>query len=157
MEIPSSKGSNPTFSVIGSDVTVSGDIDASVDLHVDGRVEGDIRCATLVQGNSSTIKGAVNAEEARIAGRVEGSITAEELIVEASAKIAGDVTYEKLSIASGGQVEGSFRHKSSGTLRKEDARAKSANGSAAEDDDTQDSIFGKESEAPAAVSAAKAG
>jgi hypothetical protein len=30
------------------------------------------------------------------------------------------VTYEKLSIAPGGHVEGSFRHKSSGTLKKED-------------------------------------
>lgn len=122
MAIPSSADNRSTFSVIGSDVTVTGDIDASVDLHVDGRVEGDIRCATLVQSGNSTIKGAVSAEQARIAGRVEGSIAAKELIVEASAKVIGDVTYEKLSIATGGHVEGSFRHKSAGTLKKEDPK-----------------------------------
>ncbi|MGP1283122.1 MAG: bactofilin family protein [Parasphingopyxis sp.] len=122
MAIPSSADNRSTFSVIGSDVTVTGDIDASVDLHVDGRVEGDIRCATLVQAGNSTIKGAVSAEQARIAGRVEGSIAAKELIVEASAKVIGDVTYEKLSIATGGHVEGSFRHKSAGTLKKEEPK-----------------------------------
>lgn len=122
MAMPSSADNRSTFSVIGSDVTVSGDIDASVDLHVDGRIEGDIRCATLIQASNSTIKGAISAEQARIAGRVEGSITAKELIVEASAKVIGDVTYEKLSIETGGHVEGSFRHKSAGTLQKDDPK-----------------------------------
>lgn len=122
MAIPSSADNRSTFSVIGSDVTVTGDIDASVDLHVDGRIEGDIRCATLVQANNSTVKGNISAEQARIAGRVEGSITAKELIVEASAKVIGDVTYEKLSIETGGHVEGSFRHKSAGTLKKDDPK-----------------------------------
>ena len=28
---------NSTFSVIGSDVTITGDISASVDLHIDGK------------------------------------------------------------------------------------------------------------------------
>jgi cytoskeletal protein CcmA (bactofilin family) len=122
MAIPSSADNRSTFSVIGSDVTVTGDIDASVDLHVDGRIEGDIRCATLVQASNSTVKGAISAEQARIAGRVEGSITAKELIVEATAKVIGDVTYEKLSIETGGHVEGSFRHKSAGTLKKDDPK-----------------------------------
>lgn len=31
-----------TFSVIGADVVITGNISAKVDLHVDGRVEGDI-------------------------------------------------------------------------------------------------------------------
>ena len=122
MAIPSSSDNRSTFSVIGSDVTVTGDIDASVDLHVDGRVEGDIRCATLVQAANSTVKGAISAEQARVAGRVEGSIMAKELIVESSAKVIGDVTYEKLSIEAGGHVEGSFRHKSAGTLKKEEPK-----------------------------------
>jgi cytoskeletal protein CcmA (bactofilin family) len=122
MAIPSSSTNSSTFSVIGSDVTVSGDIDATVDLHVDGRVEGDIRCATLVQGPNSMIQGGISAEQARISGSVEGAITAKELIIEASAKVVGDVTYEKLSIAPGGHVEGSFRHKSSGTLKKEEPK-----------------------------------
>lgn len=99
------------FSILGGDVTVTGNISASVDLHVDGKVEGDISCAALVQGPESRIKGHVTATSARLAGLVEGSITAEELIIESSARITGDVTYERITIAAGGQVEGRFAHK----------------------------------------------
>ena len=36
-----------TFSVLGTDVTITGDIEASADLHVDGTVKGDLSCASL--------------------------------------------------------------------------------------------------------------
>lgn len=100
------------FSIIGGDVSVSGDIEASVDLHIDGKVEGDIRCAALVQGSESRIKGHVSARSARIGGLIEGSLTAEELVVEATARITGDVTYDVISIATGGQIEGRMSHAS---------------------------------------------
>ena len=75
------------FSLIGGDVTISGNVTASVDLHVDGVVEGDISCAALVQGAESRIIGHVTAQSARLAGLVDGSITAEELVVERSASV----------------------------------------------------------------------
>src|SRR3546814_16618015 len=56
-----------TFSILGSDVVVTGNVAASVDLHVDGKIEGDLKCANLVQGEASEIKGAVTAETAKIA------------------------------------------------------------------------------------------
>ncbi|MDZ4138248.1 MAG: polymer-forming cytoskeletal protein, partial [Erythrobacter sp.] len=64
--------SGSTFSVIGADVVIKGDINATADLHVDGTIEGDIKCASLVQGESSSISGAVTAESARMAGKVNG-------------------------------------------------------------------------------------
>jgi len=92
-------------------VTITGNIAASVDLHVDGAVEGDISCAALVQGADSRITGHVTARTARLAGLVDGSITAEELIVESSARITGDIAYERITIEAGGRVEGRFTHK----------------------------------------------
>ncbi len=103
------------FSILGSDVVIKGDVEAKVDLHIDGRVDGDISCAALVQGTESRIKGHVTARTARIAGTVEGSVTAEELVVEASARITGDVTYQTISIAAGGQIDGKLTHKDPGT------------------------------------------
>lgn len=102
---------NSTFSVLGSDITVKGDIEASADLHIDGTVEGDIACASLVQGETSTIVGGVTAELARLAGTVKGSITARELVILRSAKITGDVFYDALTIEQGAQVEGRFAHR----------------------------------------------
>ena len=100
--------SGSTFSVIGADVVIKGDIAASADLHVDGTIEGDIKCASLVQGESSAIHGGVVAESARLAGRVTGSITARELVILKSAVIEGDVHYDALTIEQGAQVDGRF-------------------------------------------------
>lgn len=97
---------NAPFSIVGGDVIVRGDIEASVDLHIDGRVDGDVSCAALVQGPESHIKGHVSAKSARIGGTIDGSITAIDLIVEASARITGNVSYQTISIATGGQIEG---------------------------------------------------
>lgn len=105
---------NAPFSIIGGDVTINGDIKASVDLHIDGVIEGDITCAALVQGADSRIKGHVSAKTARIGGLVEGSISAEELIVEASARITGDVSYERINIATGGLIDGKMTHLAAG-------------------------------------------
>ena len=99
---------NSTFSVIGADVTIKGDISASVDLHIDGKVEGDIKCASLVQGEGSAIQGGVVAETARMSGSVVGSITAKELVILKSARIQGDVHYDALTIEQGAQVDGRF-------------------------------------------------
>ena len=100
-----------TFSVLGSDLSITGDIKASADLHIDGNVEGDIACSNLVQGETSTVSGNVEAESARLAGTVRGSITARELVILKTAKITGDVFYDALTIEQGAQVEGRFAHR----------------------------------------------
>jgi len=97
-----------TFSVIGADVAIRGDIEASADLHVDGAVVGDLVCASLVQGESSRIEGAISADTARLAGTVRGSITVRELVILKTARIEGDVHYEALTIEQGAQVDGKF-------------------------------------------------
>jgi len=116
-----SKTMSSTFSVIGSDITIKGDVSATADLHIDGRVEGDIQCASLVQGEASTIQGKIEAETARLAGVVKGSISARELVVLQTARIEGDVHYEALTIEQGASVEGHF-----GMRGKKDGAAKAA-------------------------------
>ncbi|PLK27183.1 polymer-forming cytoskeletal protein [Novosphingobium sp. TH158] len=100
-----------TFSVLGADVSIKGDISAKADLHIDGHVDGDIACTSLVQGETSEITGAVTAETARLAGRVRGSITAGQLVILKTARIEGDVFYDALTIEQGATVEGKFAHR----------------------------------------------
>ena len=100
--------SGSTFSVIGADVIITGNIKASADLHIDGSILGDITCASLVQGEKSTINGVVTAETARLAGKVTGSIAAKELVILKPARIEGDVHYDALTIEQGAEVDGRF-------------------------------------------------
>ena len=104
-----------TFSVFGPDIAITGDVKASADLHIDGRIEGDIVCQALVQGEGSEIVGAICAQSARLAGVVRGSIDAGHLIILKSARINGDVSYDALTIEQGAEVEGRFAHRSNST------------------------------------------
>src|SRR4029079_5055876 len=107
----SSSMSGSTFSILGADLTIKGDLVARADLHIDGRVEGDLACAALVQGESGVIEGALRAESARLAGTVTGSVDAGTLVILRTARIEGDVAYETLTIEQGAQVEGKLSPK----------------------------------------------
>jgi cytoskeletal protein CcmA (bactofilin family) len=100
-----------TFSVLGPDITIDGDLKATADLHLDGKIAGDISCAALIQGEGSEVSGMVVAESARVAGRIKGSITAGVLTILKTARIEGDVTYGALTIEEGAQVDGKFSHR----------------------------------------------
>ncbi len=95
-----------SMSIIGKDVTITGNLSAVGDIHLDGAVEGDIACAALTLGATGRVKGHIAAGKAQIAGQVEGFVNAGELSVEASARILGDMTYDNVSIAVGAQVDG---------------------------------------------------
>ncbi|MBN8806977.1 MAG: polymer-forming cytoskeletal protein [Sphingomonas sp.] len=98
------------FSVLGADVVVTGNVRATADLHVEGRIEGDVDCGNLVLGAEATIKGQVRGETARLAGAIEGSVAIRQLTIEASARITGDVEYEAISIENGARIDGHLRH-----------------------------------------------
>lgn len=104
-----------SFSVLGADIKVTGNIHATEDLHIDGSVDGDIHCGSLVQGEASAVTGAIEADSARLAGSVEGSITAKTLVILKTARIAGDVYYDTLTIEQGATVEGKFAQRAHGS------------------------------------------
>lgn len=98
------------FSVLGPDVVLTGNLKATADFHIEGRIEGDVDCGNLVLGADATVKGQVRADSARLAGTVEGSVAIRQLTVEASGRITGDVEYETIAMENGAQIDGHLRH-----------------------------------------------
>ncbi len=105
------KNDKTAMSMIGADIIVTGNIEAKVDLHIEGRVNGDVRCATLILGESSTVTGKIFADRVRVSGAVDGAIETKDLAVEATARVTGDITYDRLRVANGGVLEGQMRRK----------------------------------------------
>ena len=103
---PPKPGKPGDLSFIGPEVVISGDLATTGQVHVDGRIDGHVRCAQLIQGTSGIIAGDIAAEEARIAGLVQGTVSAATVIVEASGRVNGDVSYDTISIAAGAQIDG---------------------------------------------------
>src|SRR5580698_6181698 len=73
-----------TPAIISSDITVNGNLISSGEIRVDGRVEGDIRCATLSVGDEASIHGEIVTEQATIRGRVLGTIRARKILLAPS-------------------------------------------------------------------------
>lgn len=108
------RGATSTFSVVGPDVVIRGNIEAAADLHVDGRVVGNIACASLIMGEASSVEGEILAESARIAGSVTGAVCVRDLVVLRGAQVQGDVSYDTISIEQGAAVNGRFAPRSAG-------------------------------------------
>jgi cytoskeletal protein CcmA (bactofilin family) len=103
-----SRTNEPSFSVLGADIVLRGTLHADADLHIDGRIEGDVICKSLVQGEGSTITGSISAQSVRLSGTVEGPVEAAQVMITRSAKVHGDVRYDALIIEQGAHVEGHF-------------------------------------------------
>jgi cytoskeletal protein CcmA (bactofilin family) len=113
---PVRTGANGNLSFLGADVTITGNIGGDGNLHIDGRVDGDVQCGALIVGNSGQVNGNITAEDAKIAGSVNGTVSAQTLTIEASARILGDLAYDSVSVETGAQVEGRVKR-----LTREDA------------------------------------
>ena len=96
----------PGLSIIGPEVIISGDLATDAQIHVDGRIDGNVHCASLCQGPAGIIAGNIIADEARLCGTVEGTVSARNVVVEATARIMGDIAYETISIEAGAGIEG---------------------------------------------------
>lgn len=113
---------------IGAGVTIKGDVEAEVDLQINGRVDGNVRCGTVILDERAVVTGSIVAERVRVAGRVEGGIEATDLALEAGAHVKGDVTYSRLRISNGGIFEGTMKHRSLVEEPAETERLKVVNG-----------------------------
>lgn len=105
-----------TISVIGPNITITGNVEAAgdpllADLQIEGKVTGDVRCATVILTENSSVKGRIYADRVRVSGTVEGGIETNDLALEETAKVSGEIVYERLRIAAGGTIHGSMRWK----------------------------------------------
>jgi cytoskeletal protein CcmA (bactofilin family) len=93
----------------GGSVIVKGDVSASEDLTIDGRVEGriDLPENTLTIGPNATIQANVIAKIVVVFGSLVGTITAREKVdVRRSGSVEGNVACARLAIQEGAHFSG---------------------------------------------------
>jgi len=104
-------------SLVGATTTITGNIEFTGGLRIDGTVKGSVRCADgekggmLVISESGRVEGEVRAAHLVVAGRISGPVTAAQLIeLQPKAKVHGDVRYRALEMHHGAVVEGQMIH-----------------------------------------------
>jgi len=101
----------PTQSVIGPDVEITGNIKCESHIQLNGKLNGDLTCGGLASiGRECTIKGNVQTESIALSGSLNGNITARDKIdLKSSARLHGDIRAKRLTVEDGvtfiGKVE----------------------------------------------------
>ena len=68
------RGGMGGLSFIGPEMTIGGDVSTTGPLHVDGRIDGNVRCETLIEGPTGTIAGDIVAEAPAPAVPAQGAM-----------------------------------------------------------------------------------
>ena len=124
---PSPSASKMVPSIIGEDLTIRGNVISKGEIQVDGEIEGDIRCGSLLLGDKSQVTGSVAAEDVVVRGHLVGSITGLRITLQGQSHVEGDIFHQSLAIEQGAYFEGKSR-RSDNPLAE--IKAPGANGSA---------------------------
>ena len=96
----------PRVSVISKALKITGQLESTEDIQIDGEVDGDVRGQSVKVGASAKVKGAVYGDEIEVAGTVDGKIEAKKVILTSTAHMSGDVIHQDITIHSGAYIDG---------------------------------------------------
>jgi cytoskeletal protein CcmA (bactofilin family) len=103
------RSGNAGPSVISKALKITGQLESTEDIRIDGEVEGDIHGVSVTVGNGAKVKGSVYGQSVELAGTIEGKIEAKKVILTSTAHMAGDVIHQDIKIESGAYIDGHCR------------------------------------------------
>ena len=97
--------------VIGSTISIKGDLTGEEDLLIEGRVEGkiELRHHSVTVGKNGHIKADIYGKTITVEGTVEGNLYGEEqLIVRQSGTVRGNIVSPRVALEDGSNFKGSI-------------------------------------------------
>jgi cytoskeletal protein CcmA (bactofilin family) len=99
-------GSKRYGTVIADGLRIIGSVTADGLVEVNGHIEGELRCTSLIVSRKAHVVGTVTAEQVIVDGKVEGPIQGGEVILKSQAHVVGDIHHQSLAIEKGAYFEG---------------------------------------------------
>jgi cytoskeletal protein CcmA (bactofilin family) len=96
-------------SIISKALKITGQLESTEDIEIEGEVDGDVRAVTVKVGPNAKIKGSVYGEEVELSGTVDGKIEAKKVVLTRTAHMSGDVIHQDIRIESGAFIDGHCR------------------------------------------------
>ena len=106
--------------LVGVKTRVSGDIEFSGGLHVDGYIKGNIQAeletnSVLSIAEQGVVEGSVSVPHVVLNGTVKGDVSARERVeLGATARVIGNVFYNLIEMAIGAEINGKLIHEPAG-------------------------------------------
>jgi cytoskeletal protein CcmA (bactofilin family) len=113
--------------VIAKGLTIVGSVTAEGLVEVNGQIDGELHCTSLIIARGAHVTGIVVAERVVVDGKVEGPIQGKEVILKSQAQVVGDIHHQSLAIEKGAFFDGRSVHmrengQAPGKLERKSAR-----------------------------------
>ena len=95
--------------LVARGVSIVGSLAVEGDVHVEGTVDGDIRCGSLNIAERGIAEGLIVANRVVVMGEFIGMIYARELVLRAGCAVEGQIFHNKLVLEQGCYFEGKSR------------------------------------------------
>ncbi len=92
--------------VIGDGLKIVGSVTAEGLVEVNGQIEGDLHCTSLIVSPKAQIVGSITAERVVVNGKVEGPIQGGDVVLKSQAHVVGDIHHQSLTIEKGAYFDG---------------------------------------------------
>ena len=96
-------------SVISKALKITGELESTEDIQIDGQIEGDVRGVGVKIGQNAKVKGTVYGDEVELAGTIEGRIESKKVILAGTARMTGDIWHQEIKIESGAYINGTLK------------------------------------------------
>src|SRR6476619_8043977 len=87
--------------VIAKGLTIVGSVTAEGLVEVNGQIDGELHCTSLIISRGAHVTGTVAAERVVVDGKVEGPIQGRDVVLKSQAHVVGDIHHQSLAIESG--------------------------------------------------------
>jgi cytoskeletal protein CcmA (bactofilin family) len=99
----------PMASVISKALKITGELESTEDIQIDGQIDGDVRGVGVKIGQHAKVTGTVYGDDVELAGTIEGKIEAKKVTISGTARMTGDIWFQDIKIDSGAYVSGNLK------------------------------------------------
>jgi cytoskeletal protein CcmA (bactofilin family) len=92
--------------IIADGLKIVGSVTAEGLVEVNGHIEGDLHCSSLVVSSKASLIGGIEADHVVVNGRVEGPIRGGEVLLKSRAYVVGDIEHSSLAVEKGAYFDG---------------------------------------------------
>lgn len=98
-------------SILGRDLTITGDIKTDGEVQIDGRLDGNIKAGSVTIGEQGAVNGKVLGGRVLVRGKVSGKIEGQIVDLAETANVQADIMQDQLTIANGAFFDGKVSRK----------------------------------------------
>lgn len=143
-------GARRNETVIAENLKIKGSLTAEGLVKVNGQIEGEINCTSLVVARKARVVGTITAEHIVIDGIVEGPIRGGNVVLKSRAHVVGDIHHTSLTIEKDARFEGRAAQLEEGDQPRSDRSRRKAGSDRSKSDHRESAVSEERQSVPKA-------